>query len=158
MKVEDARELISAALDGEEVDLELLQDVLAESGSRDALAAFVLLRAVAAADRCAAEPAHSFVIDTLPESRRTAWWVLNRRVAAYIAASLGVMALAGSLWLGTARRGQPTPSPAVPGSYQSVRTSPALQQRDGAGSPVLTEQPPVPARRVHFTAREWQGS
>jgi hypothetical protein len=101
--VERIEETLSAALDGEPVDLAELRAALGTATGRDALAAFVLLRSAAVADGawpCAKTA--SQVIDRFQADReRRAHPVANHRLPAVLAASLAAIAVAGSFWLGT---------------------------------------------------------
>jgi hypothetical protein len=140
-------ELVSAALDGELVDVEALREVLERADARETLAAFVLLRAAAAADR-----------DVLPAGERgvraPSGSQRRPRIPIGIAASLAAMAVAGSFWLGTMWR--PNGSdvagpPAQQGGVAQSRPAGAAEEKDGPG------QPPTPSRRVQFElGTEWQ--
>jgi hypothetical protein len=156
MNVDPSNELISAALDGEVVDLDALQAALALPESRATLAAFVLMRAAAAADR--ATPGIAFDARWLENAGRPyAWRLLGKRVPMAVAASISAVAVAGSFWLGTVWRA-PTPTPAVPAA-QLAPVSPAPPAGPTQAGNQVREQPPTPTRRVHFAPGEWrQGS
>ncbi len=135
-------ELISAALDGEVVDIAALRDALATPDGQRALAAFVLLRAEVAADGSSAA-------DRLPVPLpRTAipfvgrpW---RRLIPTAAAASLGALALAGSFWLGTTWTARDQAAPPV---------------KTAVASPASTteEQPPTPTRRLEYIPGvDWQ--
>jgi hypothetical protein len=167
-------ELISAALDGEHVDLERLNTALADPGGRDALASFVLLRAAVAADD--SRPAAEFYESMAPALRPPTARRLLRgpRMPVTVAASILVFAAAGSFWLGSQSGGlnhpartasglaagnsEPTAGPpgARPGaSSREVGRSPDDQPRRLPPVAVQAE-PPVPVRVVRFDESNWR--
>ena len=148
-------ELISAALDGERVDVQSLKCALSTADGRDALASFLLLRATMAADTT--EP-QTQVAPALADQRtgERRWpFGFGPRIPLGIAASIAVLAAAGSFWLGTARQSGDT----------SVDTSQPAAQTSGAPavSPASTQSPashpqegdagvpPTPTRVLRFT-------
>ena len=96
-------DLISAALDGERVEVEALRAALGTAEGRDSLAAFVLLRAATATDDVAPErwPEH---VPVIARARRSRWLLAAPRVPVAWAASLAVLAIAASFWFGTTLR------------------------------------------------------
>jgi negative regulator of sigma E activity len=156
MNIESTDELISAALDGEDVDLPALEVALARPEGREALAAFVLLRAATAADCAAIDRMRPALrVERHPFLERRAWHVLYGRIPIGIAASLGAIAVAASFWLGTTWRANAT-SPSSTVSYQTAKTEPPPKPPETTERQVREEQPPTPSRRVHFGPGEWQ--
>jgi hypothetical protein len=161
---------ISAALDSEPTDIEMLRKALATEEGREILVSFVLLRAqVAADDLC---PGHvPKVPEQLPQqpslstSRSKVWWRLKPRFSWRVAAaSFAILALACAFWLGTSWRamsglqsadrrqdqtmaGQKVESGAQrPGTASSAQTSYNASTRQQSGS----MEPPKPARVLRF--------
>jgi hypothetical protein len=150
MNTEPSDELISAALDGEPVDVDALQRALQRPEARDTLAAFVLLRAATADD------AHR-AADASPGSRtragagqptfapRTRW----NRLPLAVAASLAALAMAGSFWLGATWRLE-----SAGGRQSGQENAPALTvpADDPAARPGRTaaDEPPTPTRHEKF--------
>jgi hypothetical protein len=118
MKCEDAM-VISAALDGERVDLGTLRGALAGEDDRKMLASFVLLRAeIAADDIC---PSRSLHIADIETASSGATWAARRRLPAgaqaepswhhrlvadqrariSVVAALASLAMACAFWFGT---------------------------------------------------------
>jgi hypothetical protein len=99
---------ISAALDGERTDIEMLRKALATDEGREILASFVLLRAqVAADDLCPSHvPQVAEQLTQQPSSHTSeskVWWRLKSRFSWRVAtASLAIVALVCAFWLGTA--------------------------------------------------------
>lgn len=137
-------ELLSAALDGEAVDVAALQEMLRRPEARETLAAFVLLRAAACADGFS-ESASSLT----PSAGRSATPSQRgrRRVPLTLAASIAALAVAGSFWLGASWRHAP-PAVVRPALTQGTGSSEAggSAGRERAG----LEEPPVPTRRDKF--------
>ncbi len=104
MSTNDCDELISAALDGERVDLHELSAVVATAAGRDTLAAFLMLRAAVASEDAEPDeqPRPSAAVVQPPRPRR--WSLSGARVPLGIAASILVLSVAGSFWLGTLSR------------------------------------------------------
>jgi negative regulator of sigma E activity len=144
-------DILSAALDGEPVDVERLRALLASPAARSTLASFVVLRAATAADRDV--PVRQW---TQGVSHRRRW--IRESMPAAIAASVVFCALAASFWLGT--HWQPRPGESAgrqPGNAQ-VQMSPAPSPSAAVpvGSPSV-EAPPVPRRRLEFRpGTDWQ--
>lgn len=113
-------ELISAAMDGEPVDLDALQAALAGDEGRAALASFVLLRAASASGD---EPAGMAVPQ--PHARRQPWLLRGPRVPAALAASLALVAAAAALWVGSR-------VVTVPVTTQVLQLAPPRDQADPA--------------------------
>ncbi len=171
-------ELVSAALDGERVDVGALRRVLAAPEGRDALAAFLLLRAAAAADEIAAGEDVVHAVEEAvrregagirPNARvttRRPWYVAGPRVPATWAAALALIAVAASLWGALTLRVpattlvvqapapathpiEPTIAPAPPQVPARVIVSvPAGRPRTSRPQP--PEQPPTPTRVLRF--------
>jgi hypothetical protein len=150
MTTDRTDELISAALDGEPVDVAALQRALQQPEARDTLAAFVLLRAATADDahRAADAPPGSGTRAGASQpsfAPRTRW----SRLPLAVAASLAALAMAGSFWLGASWRLE------TAGGRQSSRgKAPALAvpADDPAARPGKTapEEPPAPTRHEKF--------
>jgi hypothetical protein len=100
MDQNEIEDLISAALDGEPVDLSGLRAALHTAEGRELLASFVMIRATARAGDI--EPS-----DEVPArlrgpvgSSRRGWWLGGPRIPASIAATLVTVAIAGTLFAG----------------------------------------------------------
>jgi len=155
MKNVPHEELISAALDGERVDVHALKGALSTANGRDALASFLLFRAAMAADTT--QPRTHGAPALIDRSARGRLWPFGfgPRIPLGIAVSIAALFAAGSFWLGTARQAgdvrvggnQPAAqtwgAPAVsPASTQSPASHP---QEGDAGVP------PIPTRVLRFT-------
>ena len=124
---------ISAALDGERVDLSVLRRALAQENGRTVLASFVLLRAATAADPIEAdERVAARTRATL--LRRTRGWFAPRHLA--VAASVAAMAVAASFWLGA--------------QWQRAATSPSPTPGVAVAEATRAPQPPSPTRMLQF--------
>jgi hypothetical protein len=152
-------EAISAALDGEAVDLQELRSALATDSGREALAAFVLLRAATAADD--AEPSRT--VSALAENAArlgpaekcepgglSAWrWLLGgHRVPATLAATIATLAVALSFWLGTGWRAQP--AHVGPRAIQATGSTTSTSAGSGRVAAPVSSRPastPVPAQQ-----------
>ena len=178
MNTESFDDIISAALDGERVDVEALRRALATDEGRQSLAAFVLLRAATAADDI--RPAHpefvgaelapplsdDGVAPPVPRTRRN-WLLAGARVPAALAASIAIVAVAASFLLGTTLRAPltlvappiapattpaqvivPAPTPAISGD----RPSEGFREAGGPRLGRVAEEPPKPTRVLRF---EW---
>jgi len=130
MKDDDRDELISAALDGEAVDVAALGTALDTPDGQRTLAAFVLLRAAVAADRPPLEDVRAAVTPA-----RSGVGVRRRSLRLGLAASAAACALAGSFWLGTTR---------APAARETTPTAVA------AAPPNAEEPPPTPTRRLEY--------
>jgi len=96
-------DVISAALDGERVDVEALRRALATAEGRESLAAFVLLRAAAADDDVV--PSKRWEdLAVVAKPRPRPWLLVGPRVSAAWAASIAILAIAASFWFGTTLR------------------------------------------------------
>ena len=163
-------EIISAALDGERVDVEELTRALQTAEGREALAAFTLLRAMTAADDAA--PGEATWLPAAAEagpsartaagwSRTARWWSLaDRRVPTTLAASIAIVAVAISFWLGAtwpgggrqpghevtqARTATPGPMPGDGGHQPTVPPATRLTQ-------VSAPQPCGPSQNAPMSA------
>jgi hypothetical protein len=152
---EQTEELISAAIDGERVDVAALRQALATSGGRDALASFVLLRAAAAADHDDTdERLHEAMAKPLHPRRRMAFRG-GPQVPAGLAASIAVLAVAASFWLGVSWRAPALPPPAAPAVREAAAPAPlppptmtpAVAQNP---VPPCAPQPPTPTLTVKY--------
>lgn len=161
MTDESQEELISAALDGERVDVQALKDALSTADGREALASYLLLRAAMAADLV--EPP---VLAARPIARqrvRSRRWPfgLGLRVPLGVAASIAVLAAAGSFWVGTVNQtknahfGANQAAVQVPGAPAPPLTSAHTSPR--ASSEADDGVPPTPSRVLRFTPGvDWQ--
>ena len=149
-------EIISAALDGERVNLEILRAALASAAGKETAAEFILLRAAVSADRDE-EPSHAETRLTRHEPSASGWRrIVSLRLPAAAAASL-ILVAAAAFWAGQAWR-----QPALDAA-RSGRAAPAtLQQPDVAsstrppGDPQALDTapppgPPEPVRVLRFT-------
>jgi hypothetical protein len=153
-------EIISAAIDGERVDVTALRRALASNEGQELLASFVLLRAEVVADDLEArelapvgesrrpsserEPA-SWQPRVPRESRARRWFQAGSRVPIRLAASLAALAVAGSFWLGTSWTDHAT----TPSGGQNVSSglTPASGQPVGqpaTGAPNVATTPGAP--------------
>ncbi len=102
MNTERIEETVSAALDGEPVDLEELRQALRTAQGRDALAAFVILRSAAASDRMAPSAQHGPAsLAQLSRARQRRLTPFGARAGLALAASLILCALVGAFWIGS---------------------------------------------------------
>jgi hypothetical protein len=136
-------ETISAALDGERVVLEQLREALATPEGRDTLAGFLLIRAAGASSR--QEPTAALRQQVLGVGRRS-WIAAGPAVPLPIAASLAVVAVAGTLWFGAGGRVVPAPpeAPQALSGQQSGSAAPAarVQEKPTSGAPGGTPDRP----------------
>jgi negative regulator of sigma E activity len=135
MDIELRDELISAALDGERVDVEALRGALATDEGRKSLAAFVLLRAATAADDIAPRVRYEDPVTVLKPRR--AWLTAGTRVPAALAASIAIVAVVTSFLLGTTLR---APNTTLIVTVPPIGTAPMAP---------LTVAVPVPAGERH---------
>jgi|WetSurMetagenome_2_1015567.scaffolds.fasta_scaffold86442_3 hypothetical protein len=161
-------DLISAALDGEQVDVEVLRELLRNDDGRETLAAFVLLRAATAADQVLPTRRFAEFDERAPGPRRV-WSFAPSRLRLACAASIALLALVGAFWFGTTLRGpaitlRVVAAPTAPGVM--VATPPTADVRASAApgdhsapvnvrapdlSPVWeVAEPPKPTRRLSF--------
>ena len=144
-------ETISAALDGELVDLGQLREALNAPEGRELLAGFLLIRA--AATLAVAEPGDLLRVNLLKAARRP-WFMAGPQVPGRLAASLAAIVVGGALWLGLSVRGVPAESP-VPLRSQTAPTY-APEAPGPVVSPAMpssgVQAPPVakPARMLQF--------
>jgi hypothetical protein len=161
-------DVISAALDGERVDVGALRRALAAPEGRDTLAAFVLLRAATADDdikpvrRC-----EDFAV--IARRRRPAWLLAGPRVPAAWAASIAIVAVGLAFWFGTTLRAPnttlaitvpptvlatPAQAPVVVPAPAPVATEHRRTDRfgvvDGRAGGRVPDQPPTPTRVLRF--------
>lgn len=111
-------DLISAALDGERVDVGALRGVLQTEDGRESLAAFVLLRAATAADQIPPTKRVDEFAEGVAGPRRR-WSSSRLRLAC--TASIALLALVGAFWFGTTLRG-----PEITLRVVAPRTAPAV--------------------------------
>jgi hypothetical protein len=173
-------ELISAALDGERVDLVDLRAALAEPDGREALASFVLLRAAVASDEDAPGPAFYEAMAPVLRPRAGGWLLAGPRIPAAIAASVLIVLAAGSFWLGRGTGGArpngpkvvmtaaghgempavtamqeppalPPPVPSAPRVVGGIVEGPAPERAASAATLSATDRdPPMPSRVLRF--------
>ena len=150
---ETSQELISAALDGERVDVQALREILDTAEGCQTLASFFLIRAAVSADEV--EP----TADACAADRASGWrtWVLaGPRLPAGLAASIAALTVAGSFFLGFAWRGQPPPRQAEPVPVISV---PVVPPASGTATVTGAEraEPPTPTRRLEYVrGMDWR--
>lgn len=154
MTDEERDQLISAALDGERVNLEDLRAALASPAGGATAADFILLRAAVSNDRDGA-PGVAVAVAEERQHPRHPWRLLSwPRVPAGLAASLLLAAAAASFWAGKSWRGpafdSPIPGPAVAVTTPAPKAAPDIgpAARPQAGDAVV---PPTPARVLRFT-------
>ena len=159
MDSESRDELISAALDGERVDVDALRAALATNEGRQSLAAYVLLRAAAAADDAAPRKRFDAHVAVVRPGRR--WLSASGPLPAAVAASIAILAIVASFLVGTTLRTPnivlsllappPTASGVTP---RVVFTAPApetpVMRPASAPSPRRADQPPTPTRVLRF--------
>lgn len=154
MTDDERDEMISAAFDGESVDLGQLQAALATPEGRAAASEFLLLRATVAADKDMAPRVLTAGARDVPNVRATWQLFLAPRVPASIAASLILLASAGALWAGMSLGSQN--ARAIPGSPASSVVSSPTSAAPGV-RPAATQPrsdappPPTPTRVLRFT-------
>lgn len=159
-------DLISAALDGERVDVNALRRALQTADACQTLAAFVILRAATAADPILPTRRVAEVVSVAGHARP--WWSAPSRLRPAWAASTALLALVAAFWFGTTLRGPvitlrlaaPPAAPAtvsapptieatastVPGNHRAPTSGPAA-----GPSPVRALlQPPTPTRALSF--------
>jgi hypothetical protein len=154
MSDEFNHELISAALDGEHVDVQALKGALSTADGRDALASFLLLRAAMAADTM--QPPSKAVPAVIRErggGRRSSFG-FGVRIPFGVAASIVVFAAAASFWLGTVRHAGDFNS----GSGRTSTQTSAVAAQPSSDPPSSFHQqetapgvPPTPTRVLRFT-------
>jgi hypothetical protein len=158
-------DLISAALDGEPVDVEALRRVLRNEDGRETLAAFVILRAATAADGIQPTKRVAKFAEGVAGPRRL-WSSSRLRLAC--AASVALLALAGAFLLGTTLRGPeialrvvaPPTAPAMVSTPPTVdvrrssgpddHRTPTRAQAPGLPRVWALPEPPKPTRRLSF--------
>ncbi len=138
MTTQSHTEIISAALDGERVDLAALRGALAAPEGRDALAAFLLLRAAAAGDDLEPSEQSRRAVEHVMRPGPARWFQFGPRVPASLAASLAIIAIVGAFWFGTALRAPNTTLVVAgpqTGASQRVPEVPRTVER-ASGTPV----------------------
>ena len=159
-------DVISAALDGERVDVAALRRALATAEGRESLAAFVLLRAAAADDDVV--PSKRWEdLAVVARPRPRPWLLAGPRVSAAWAASIATLAIAASFWFGTTLRA-PTSTltlMAPPAPHATILAPPIIDSptsgipqdrpsgprlRAADLSPLRRAEPPRPTRVLHF--------
>ena len=175
--VDSLEQTISAAWDGEPVDLDTLRSALQTAEGRQALASYALIRASAAAEDIEPRGDLAARLRASVATPRRWWFVAGPAVPARLAGSLAAVAVAGALWLGGAWHSQvpassgPAPVaattagrglPAEAGE-QAAPTSPGEQARGSEPqsrvgsrprSNVVNETPPTPARTIRLVEVE----
>ncbi len=146
-------EIISAALDGERVDVASLRAALATAEGRETLAAFVLLRAAAADDDLLPVPLPVQSVARARAATARTWSLAGYRVPATVAASIAVVAVALSFWMGA--HWQPNNASAGSGTSQTVASRPAQVSRQGESSaaPAMVSNP-MPAAPAETQAHQ----
>ncbi len=167
----DLERTISAAWDGEPVDLDALRAALRTPEGRELLASYALIRAMAAAQDIDPNEDGPARLHTALAARRRGWLVEGPTVPARLVASLAAVAVGAALWIGIASRPQLPAAPgrdrATPVGAGSTPPTAAVDQappaptggravapgrRAGAGShprpSVLDETPPTPTRTI----------
>ena len=158
------KEVISAALDGERVDVEILRRALADEEGRETLASFLLLRAeVASADVGSIRPLHQVNLETshlgqikdvappapakAPRSLHGYWLQTGSRIRFAVAASLAILAIASSFWLGYAWK-----SSGAAGFEGQIGNAarPEVVADSGAQHAKTAPAPPEPTRVLKF--------
>jgi hypothetical protein len=159
-------DVISAAIDGERVDLDALRRALRTEDGRETLAAFVLLRAATAGDEILPTRRAAEFAGIAGQSRL--WWFAPARLRLACAASIAVLALVASFWFGTTVHGPvvtvsplaPPPPPAMVSAPPTTVAPTGIVPRNDPGPttghaaslvPVRTLwEPPKPTRRLSF--------
>ncbi len=157
-------DVISAALDGERVDVEALRRALATEDGRATLAAFVLLRAATASDNLAPARAISRVAVYAPRPS-PARMLAGARARLAWAASIAILAVAGSFWFGTTLRPpvasltltapltpsvQPVVVPAADGLFGGCPPASRPHSTGGGQLRAAVARPPAPTRVLRF--------
>jgi len=137
-------ELISAAMDGETVDVAALRAALSTADGQRALASFVLLRAATVAGNETSEMGVAHVME-----KRTPWLLRGPRVPTALAASLALVAVAASVWLGS----QIAPFGHGPAMTPVVRETPPPVMQPAPTVPVPSAVVVVPAAMQSPAAR-----
>ena len=155
MTDENRDELISAALDAEPVDVQALREALAAPGGRDALAAFLLVRAAVVADSITPRPAAAAAI-AAARARRRLWPLgLGWRIPVGAAASIAMLLTVGAFWLGTAWQARDLTAGSGQRASQTSGTAaaPPIAAQPPASQPQAADDgvPPTPTRVLRFT-------
>ena len=145
---QELEETISAALDGEPVDLEQLREALGTTEGREALAGFLLIRAAAVSG--GHEPTATLKTN-LQRAVRRPWFMAGPLVPASLAASLAAVAACGALWLGVSMHTVPAESPAAEQAGAPTESAPP-PAASPATRPAVEQQPPPakPTRMLRF--------
>lgn len=155
MTNEYREELISAALDGERVDVEALRGALSTSDGRSALASFLLLRAAMAADT--SEPRTFVAPSAVTENARMAYWrsTLAFRLPVGLAASVAALFAAGAFCLGIGWQAREAGSISHSSTIQTPMNQvvPATSPAPPKSHPPVPDDgmPPTPKRVLRFT-------
>ena len=137
-------DVISAAIDGERVDVDVLRRALGTEDGHETLAAFVLLRAATAADEILPAGRGDQFARMAAQSRPL--WFLPSRLRLACAASFGLLALVASFWFGTTLRGPVlTVRLDTPPTAQATFTAPPTMVEPTGG--LLGDHPMPPAER-----------
>lgn len=147
-------ELISAAIDGELVDVDALRDALSTDDGREALVSFILMRAAVAADRIGPPVELPGIPNASRAEERTAPPRRRWRLAAGLASAAAVLLAVVSFWLGaTWRSGLSSPRGNMQIHSQESAVDAEGQAARAATLEVTAEsdEPPTPTRVLRFT-------
>jgi len=165
MDNENRDDLISAALDGEPVDVDALRRVLGTEDGRESLAAFLMLRAATAADALIPSRPLSQVVQAVGPPRIP--MPVRSRLRLACAASVALLTLLGAFWFGSTLRAPvttltliaPPTVPTMTATLPRVDTpaNAAAIQHPATAAPLLTVsprrtplEPPKPTRSLSF--------
>lgn len=177
MTNQELEQTISAAWDGEPVDLDRLRAALQTAVGRETLASYALIRATAAAGDIEPSAEGAARLRASIGAPRRWWLVAGPAVPARLAASLAVVAVATASWVGVTWRPQgPAPSstttvagptadrglPATPkeqalsrsAGEQAPAPAPRTPVQSHPGSNAFREAPPTPTRTIQLVVDE----
>jgi hypothetical protein len=143
-------ETISAALDGEPVDLGQLREALGTTEGREVLAGFLLIRAGAVSG--GREPTETLKAN-LRRAVRRPWFMAGPLVPASMAASFAAVAVGGALWLGVSMHTVPAEPPSAQQAVTRAESAPAPESAASPATPPAVEQqspPAKPTRMLRF--------
>ena len=146
----DLEQTISAAWDGEPVDLDALRAALQTAEGREILASYALIRTTAAAGDIEPREDGAARLRASIAARRRSWLLGGPAVPMRLAASLAAVAIGAALWVGVAWRSQGPASPvAVPASAVTAAagTRPAGAGEQALPKPTATAEPAAPPER-----------
>jgi hypothetical protein len=157
--------LISAALDGERVDVETLRQVLETGEGQRLLASFLLIRAEIAADGIT--PSRALCLEEIEagsvtqaveiqrKARKHIWRVAGMRIPISVTACLVLAALTASFWLGSAWRARFQPGIGVERSTPAISATVGYDQKRNPAA--RTVEPPKPTRVLRYVpGSEWR--